>query len=118
MYKLILNTFVLNLFFFFFLVENLSFADEQTQIKQYETGGIYEGEFLDGKQHGKGKYSLPNGYKYCVEPTFLGESDLVDLVNDELNAKPGIYILSAIPDKITSTTKPLRRIFCRPKTFC
>ena len=42
--------------FYLFLVVNLSFADEQTQIKQYETGGIYEGEFLDGKQR-KGKYS-------------------------------------------------------------
>ena len=64
MYKLILKTLVLNLFSFFIFVENLSFADEQTQIKQYETGGIYEGEFLEGKQHGKGKYSLPNGYQY------------------------------------------------------
>ena len=42
----------------------ISFSDEKTQIKQYETGGIYDGEFLNGKQHGKGKYSLPNGYYY------------------------------------------------------
>ena len=33
-------------------------------VKQYETGGIYEGEFLNGKQHGQGKYRLPNGYTY------------------------------------------------------
>ncbi len=24
-------------------------------VKQYETGGIYEGEFVNGKQHGQGK---------------------------------------------------------------
>ena len=33
-------------------------------VKQYETGGIYEGEFLNGKQHGQGIYRLPNGYIY------------------------------------------------------
>ena len=67
---------------------------------------------------GKSNNDLPTGYKYCVSSTSLGESDLIDLIKEELNAKPGIYILSAIPDKITSTTKPLRRVFCRPKTFC
>ena len=32
--------------------------------KEYETGGIYEGTFKDGKQHGQGTYKLPNGYEY------------------------------------------------------
>ena len=32
--------------------------------KQYEDGGIYEGTFKDGKQHGTGSYRLPNGYVY------------------------------------------------------
>ena len=34
------------------------------QIKQYSNGGIYEGEFLNGKQHGKGKYTSADGYEY------------------------------------------------------
>ena len=34
------------------------------QIKQYSNGGIYEGEFLDGKQHGTGKYTSADGYEY------------------------------------------------------
>jgi len=40
-----------------------AFSQSQTtvQTKQYDTGGIYEGEFKDGKQHGSGKYTLPNG---------------------------------------------------------
>ncbi|MEJ6709719.1 MAG: 2-isopropylmalate synthase, partial [Amylibacter sp.] len=37
---------------------------EQIVTKQYDTGGIYEGTFKDGKQHGTGSYSLPNGYEY------------------------------------------------------
>ena len=39
-------------------------SETSVQTKQYETGGVYEGEFLDGKQHGTGKYTLPNGYEY------------------------------------------------------
>ncbi|MEL6425456.1 MAG: 2-isopropylmalate synthase, partial [Pseudomonadota bacterium] len=29
-----------------------------------DTGGVYEGEFKDGLQHGQGTYRLPNGYEY------------------------------------------------------
>lgn len=32
--------------------------------KQYDDGGIYEGEFRNGVQHGQGTYTLPNGYEY------------------------------------------------------
>ena len=32
--------------------------------KQYPDGGMYEGTFRDGLQHGKGTYRLPNGYEY------------------------------------------------------
>ncbi|HHI69613.1 MAG TPA: 2-isopropylmalate synthase, partial [Rhodobacteraceae bacterium] len=35
--------------------------------KQYDDGGIYEGTFKDGKQHGTGTYRLPNGYEYSGE---------------------------------------------------
>ena len=34
------------------------------QLKQYSNGGIYEGEFLNGKQHGIGKYISADGYEY------------------------------------------------------
>ena len=36
----------------------------QVQTKQYDDGGIYEGTFKDGLQHGTGTYTLPNGYEY------------------------------------------------------
>ena len=32
--------------------------------KQYEDGGVYEGTFKDGRQHGIGTYTLPSGYEY------------------------------------------------------
>ena len=37
---------------------------QEVVTKQYDDGGIYEGTFKDGKQHGKGTYRLPNGYEY------------------------------------------------------
>ena len=36
-------------------------------VKQYDDGGVYEGAFKDGKQHGAGTYTLPNGYEYSGE---------------------------------------------------
>lgn len=39
-------------------------ADPKVAVKRYDTGGIYEGEFKDGKQHGRGKFTLPGGYEY------------------------------------------------------
>ena len=42
----------------------MALAQEGTvQTKQYEDGGIYEGTFKDGLQHGTGTYTLPNGYE-------------------------------------------------------
>ncbi|NCU20908.1 2-isopropylmalate synthase, partial [Candidatus Falkowbacteria bacterium] len=37
---------------------------EAPVLKQYDDGGFYEGSFLNGKQHGQGRYRLPNGYDY------------------------------------------------------
>ncbi|MEO1777122.1 MAG: 2-isopropylmalate synthase, partial [Pseudomonadota bacterium] len=36
----------------------------QVLTKQYDDGGIYEGTFRGGLQHGEGTYRLPNGYEY------------------------------------------------------
>ena len=61
---------------------------------------------------------FPKEYKFCIISTSLGESDLNDLINEKKNAKPGIYFLYAIPDVISSTKKPIRRLMCRPINFC
>ena len=34
---------------------------QQVETKQYEDGGVYVGAFKNGKQHGQGSYTLPNG---------------------------------------------------------
>ena len=44
----------------------------EVQTKQYEDGGVYEGTFKDGLQHGTGTYTLPNGYEYTGD-WFEGE---------------------------------------------
>ena len=40
---------------------------QEVVTKQYDDGGVYEGTFRDGKQHGTGTYRLPNGYVYNGE---------------------------------------------------
>ena len=35
--------------------------------KQYDDGSVYEGTFLNGRQHGMGTYRLPSGFTYSGE---------------------------------------------------
>lgn len=62
--------------------------------------------------------NLPNDYKYCFLPTIFGESNMIDLVNGEDSARPGIYLLYAIPSKLSPNAKPIRKIICRPMNYC
>ena len=39
-------------------------SDSETGIRQFEDGGVYEGGFRNGRQHGFGTYVSPNGYRY------------------------------------------------------
>ena len=61
---------------------------------------------------------ISKDYKFCLFSTSLGESNLYELVNEEINSRPGFYIFYAIPDKINPKSKPVRRLVCRPITFC
>ena len=67
---------------------------------------------------GSFKNNLPKDYKYCIFSTVLVESNFEDLISNKANAKPGIYLIYAIPDKISPTSKPLRKLMCRPITYC
>ena len=67
-------------------------------------------------------YTIQGGYKICLRSTSLSEpieerdySSTKKLLDGQ---KPGIYVLQALPDKITPSSLPIRRIFCRPKPFC
>ena len=47
-----------------------------TATKEYDSGAIYQGEFRDGKQHGQGTYTAPDGYEYTgdwVDGVIQGE---------------------------------------------
>lgn len=59
--------------------------------------------------------SLPPGYRLCVWTTTAKEPSLDALQN---GAKPGIYLLQALPERLSSTNLPTRRLFCRPRPFC
>ena len=50
--------------------------DDTVITKQYDDGGVYEGTFKEGRQHGTGTYRLPNGYEYSgawVEGEIAGQ---------------------------------------------
>ena len=58
---------------------------------------------------------LPPGYRLCVWQTTAKEPSLGELAD---GAKPGIYLLQALPERLSSSTLPTRRLFCRPRPFC
>jgi hypothetical protein len=70
------------------------------------------------------KLLLPKGSSLCLRQTSLVESSYSDLVNKRDFAKPGIYLIQAVPDEDyysstgSSAAQSARRIFCRPKPFC
>ena len=46
------------------LAPTVLLGQAQVLTKEYDNGGVYEGEFVDGRQQGQGTYRLPNGYEY------------------------------------------------------
>ena len=61
---------------------------------------------------------LPPGYKLCLWSTTAVEPSLTDLLDAENPDNPGIYLLQALPEKLSASTLPTRRLFCRPRPFC
>ena len=63
---------------------------------------------------------LPPEYKFCLWQTATQpESSLQDLIYNAKGAKPGLYVLQAVPTtKLSPSSLPTRRLFCRPQPFC
>jgi len=61
---------------------------------------------------------LPGGYKYCLRSTSLKEQKSLGAYLANNAAKPGVYVLYAIPETPSLAALPTRRLFCRPKPFC
>ena len=51
---------------------------------------------------------LPRGYSLCLWSTIPAET----------LSSPGIYVLQALPDQVSASKLPTRRIFCRPRHLC
>ena len=62
--------------------------------------------------------SLPPGYRLCLWRTTALESSIAALIDDVDGSKPGIYLLQALPEELSSNSLPTRRLFCRPRPFC
>ena len=64
---------------------------------------------------------FPSSYRICLWQTGLAESSMDSLVSSDWpnnSAKPGIYVLQALPERADAATLPTRRVFCRPRPFC
>ena len=62
--------------------------------------------------------SLPPGYRLCLWTTTALESSQAALLAEDPDAQPGIYLLQALPERLSASTLPTRRLFCRPRPFC
>ena len=60
--------------------------------------------------------SLPPGYRLCVWTTSVQEATTQQLMAGE--ASPGVYVMQALPEQLTTSHLPSRLLFCRPKPFC
>jgi len=54
------------------------------------------------------KNLLPPSYRLCLLETTKRESA----------STPGIYLLQALPEQLSASSLPTRRLFCRPRPFC
>jgi len=61
---------------------------------------------------------LPAGYRICLWTTSIQESSLQQLLDKDIGAQPGIYVIQALPNELTTSHLPIRLLFCRPKPFC
>tara|TARA_B100000674_G_scaffold333007_1_gene278075 strand:- start:7256 stop:7846 length:591 start_codon:yes stop_codon:yes gene_type:complete len=67
--------------------------------------------------------NFPLGYRLCLWSTDLVESSMECLLDPTLNTctrpvSPGVYVLQALPYKLSASNLPVRRLFCRPRPFC
>lgn len=92
-------------------------AVSQQDIASYISKGCTYDPISEWKLLGA-KPQFPPGYSLCIRSTLLTESPLQDLINKKPMARPGIYIIHALPDEVSATTQQGRRLFCRPKPFC
>lgn len=53
---------------------------------------------------------FPPGYRLCLWRTSVAERSA--------SSTPGIYLLQALPDRVSASTLPTRRLFCRPRPNC
>ena len=66
-------------------------------------------------------FIFPSNYRICVWQTGLVEASIKDLATDgwpQNNAKAGIYVLQALPERSDAANLPTRRLFCRPRPYC
>jgi len=75
---------------------------------------------LTGRSQLRGLDShLRSNYQFCLHATSLAESKEEDLLDKNISsARPGFFVITAIPDQVSINKQPARRLVCRPSPFC
>ena len=60
--------------------------------------------------------TFPSGYHICLWQTDAQEPSMSNLLKD--SAYPGLYVLQALPTRLSAANLPVRRLICRPRPFC
>ena len=60
--------------------------------------------------------SLPSGYRLCIWTTSIQEGANQQLLDGDVS--PGVYVIQALPEQLTTGHLSSRLLFCRPKPFC
>lgn len=64
------------------------------------------------------RFPVRSDYRFCLRSTSLAEPSIDSLLALDVKGKPGIYVIQALPDELSASALPARRLFCRPKPFC
>ena len=92
-------------------LDNISYSQEESPLKACSNDPVFDWGLEDFMDKDKVKNLLPPGYRLCLWKT-------TKTSQPGTAAGPSIYLLQALPKKISSSSLPIRRLFCRPRPFC
>ena len=92
-------------------LEGISYLQVESPLKACSSDPVFGWGLEDFMDEDKVRNLLPPGYRLCLWKT-------TKTSRSGSPADPSIYLLQALPKKISSSSLPIRRLFCRPRPFC
>ena len=92
-------------------LDNISYSQKESPLNACSSDPVFDWGLEDLMDTNKVRNLLPPGYRLCLwKTTKTSQSGTA--------VGPSIYLLQALPKKISSSSLPIRRLFCRPRPFC